>query len=434
LAKDRVVVGVIGCGIVGTGAVRLLLENHEWISQRVGVPVTLKRVVDVDWNRPREFSVPETLRGTDAEAAIADPEIDIIVEAIGGVGFARRVVELALSRGKSVVTPNKELMAKHGGDLLALAAEQGADLMFEGAVGGGIPLIKPLKESLAGDSIERIVGIVNGTTNYILTGMARENRDFGEALAAAQQLGYAEADPTADVEGFDSLYKIAILASIAFGSRVPVGEVYHEGITGVAAADIRYARQLGFSIKLLAIAALDNGALDIRVHPTFVPVEHPLANVNGVYNAVLVRGRQVQDVMFYGRGAGAGPTGTAVVGDVVDCARNLVQGAAGRVPCRCFRSLPLLPIDAVRCRNYVRMRVVDRPGVIGQIATCFGSHGVSLASVFQPEDEVGPALAEIVWITHEVREAQMKAALAQIRTLPEVKEIPSVIRLEHAPA
>ncbi len=431
-AKDRITVGIVGNGIVGGGAARVLLENAEWISQRVGVPVVLKCVADVDWSRARDFEVPTSLRCSDGEAVVTDPEVDIVIEAIGGVGIARRLVELALARGKSVVTPNKELMAKHGGDLLGAAAERGVDLMFEGAVGGGIPLVKPMKESLSGDTVERIVGIVNGTTNYILTGMARENRDFGDALASAQQLGYAEADPTADVEGFDSLYKIAILASIAFGSRIPVEQVYHEGITGVTAADIGYARQLGFAIKLLAIAAQHGDAVDVRVHPAFVPVDHPLANVNGVYNAVVVRGKHVEDVMFYGRGAGAGPTGSAVVGDVVDCARNVLRDARGRVPCRCFRSLPILPMADVECRNYVRMQVTDRPGVIGKIATCFGHHGVSLASVFQPDTEIGPDLAEIVWITHSVREGRMRAALAEIGQLAEVVRIPSVIRLENA--
>lgn len=416
---------------MGGGAARLLVENASWIAQRVGAPVVLKSVADVDWSRAREFDVPAALRSTDADALVRDPEVDIIVEAIGGIGVAYELVEKALANGKSVVTPNKELMAKRGGDLLQLAAENGCDLMFEGAVGGGIPLIKPLKESLAGDSIERIVGIVNGTTNYILTGMAREGRDFADALASAQQLGYAEANPTADVEGFDSLYKICILASIAFGSRVPVEKVTHEGITGVTAADIGYARQLGFAIKLLAIAAISGGALDIRVHPSFVPLEHPLAAVGGVYNGVLVHGRHVEDVMFYGRGAGAGPTGVAVVGDVVDCARNRLHGSAGRVPCRCFRSLPVLPIEEVVCRNYVRTQVTDQPGVIGSIATCFGAHGVSLASIFQPDTEVGPGLAEIVWITHAVQEKRMRSALEDIRKLPVVSAIPSVIRLEN---
>ncbi len=429
-SKDRVVVGVVGCGTVGTGAVQVLLSNAAWIAGRVGAPVVLKSVADIDWTRPRGFEVPEALRRSDAESVIADPEIDVVVEAIGGVGMAAQVVRAALARGKSVVTPNKALMAKQGGELLALASEKGVDLMFEGAVGGGIPIIKPMKESLAGDTIERIVGIVNGTTNYILTGMARENRDFADALASTQALGYAEADPTADVEGLDSLYKIAILASIAFGSRVSVSDLYHEGITRVTAADIGYARQLGFAVKLLAIAARLGGRVDIRVHPAFIPLEHPLASISDVFNGVLVRGRQVGDVMFYGRGAGQGPTGVAVVGDVVDCARNLLHGAAGRVPCRCGCSLPLLPMEEVVCRNYVRMRVTDRPGVIGRIATCFGSHGVSLASVFQPDTEVGPGLAEIVWITHAVQERQMRAALAEIATLPMVNEVASVIRLE----
>ena len=306
---------------------------------------------------------------------------------MGGVKPARDVVARALRAGKSVVTPNKELIAKHGAELLNLAAEAGVDLMFEGAVGGGIPIIRPLKESLAGDRIVRLMGIVNGTTNYILTAMTQEGRGFAEVLADAQARGYAEADPTADVEGFDAMYKIAILASIAYGSHIDVNAIYHEGISRISALDIRYATQLGFEIKLLAIAAPADGGLDIRVHPAFVPKGHPLASVHGVFNAIFVRGEHVGDLMFYGRGAGSGPTGSAMVGDIIEAARNIRCGARGRVPCTCHQTLPIRPIGEVETRYYLRTRVFDRPGVIGRMATVLGAHGVSLASVFQPEHE-----------------------------------------------
>ena len=434
MSREAINVGVIGFGTVGVGAVQLLESNAEWIAQRVGSRVAVKTVVDIDWTRPREFTLRPDQRATKLEDVLDDPEIDIVIEAIGGVNPAKDVVAGALTRRKCVVTPNKELIAKHGGELLNIAAEAGVDLMFEGAVGGGIPIIRPLKESLAGDRIKRVVGIVNGTTNYILTAMTQEGRAFDDVLKDAQAHGYAEADPTADVEGFDAMYKIAILASIAYGSHIDVSRIYHEGITKISAADIRYARQLGYEIKLLAIGAKADDALDLRVHPAFVPAEHPLAAVNGVFNAIFVQGDPVGDLMFYGRGAGSGPTGSAVVGDVIDCARNINHGATGRVPCRCYRRLPIRPMSEVETCYYIRTRVKDQPGVIGKMATIFGKNNVSLTSVFQPmleDDEVDESgLAEIVWITHKVREEKVQAALAALRRLEVVSEVSNMIRVE----
>lgn len=433
MSREQINIGVIGFGTVGVGAVQLLETNADWIAQRVGSRVVVKKVVDLDWTRPRAYTLQPAQQTTSVNDVLDDPEIDIIIEAMGGVKPAREFVASALTRRKSVVTPNKELIAKHGAELLNLASEANVDLMFEGAVGGGIPIIRPLKESLAGDTILRLVGIVNGTTNYILTAMTQEGRGFDEVLKDAQARGYAEADPTADVEGFDAMYKIAILASIAYGSHIDVQEVYHEGITKISAIDIRYAQQLGYEIKLLAIGANANGALDLRVHPAFVPKEHPLAAVHGVFNAIFVQGDPVGDVMFYGRGAGSGPTGSAVVGDVIDCARNINRGAAGRVPCRCYRALPIQPISEVRTRYYIRTKVKDQPGVIGQMATILGEHGVSLTSVFQPPHEDGAesnGLAEIVWITHLVQEAKVQSALAALQEVDVVDEIANVIRVE----
>jgi homoserine dehydrogenase len=431
MSREQINVGVIGFGTVGVGAVQLLESNAEWIAQRVGSRVVVKRVMDVDWTRPREYTVRPDQQTTDVNAILDDPEIDIVIEAVGGIRHAKDAVFSALTRRKSVVTPNKELIAKYGAELLNLAAEANVDLAFEGAVGGGIPIIRPLKENLAGDRILRLVGIVNGTTNFILTAMAQEGRDFDDVLRDAQARGYAEADPTADVEGFDAMYKIAILSSIAYGTHIDVNDIYHEGITKITAADIAYAHELGYEIKLLAIGAKTDGALDLRVHPAFVPMDHPLASVHGVFNAIFVQGDPVGDLMFYGRGAGSGPTGSAVVGDVIDCARNINNGAAGRVPCRCYQTLPLQPISQVETRYYIRTRVLDRPGVIGKMATIFGDHEVSLTSVFQPQQaEDDASAAEVVWITHRVQEAKLQAALREIEQLDVVAEVASVIRVE----
>jgi len=432
MPREQINVGVIGFGTVGVGAVELLETNADWIAQRVGSRVAVKTVCDVDWSRERAFAVRPDQQTTDVNDIFNDPEIDIVIEAMGGVKPAKEFVSQALKHGKSVVTPNKELIAKHGAELLNTAAGAGVDLMFEGAVGGGIPIIRPMKESLAGDRIERVVGIVNGTTNYILTAMTQEGRDFADVLKDAQACGYAEKDPTADVEGYDAMYKIAILSAIAYGSHIDVADIYHEGITKISAADIRYAKQLGYQIKLLAIGARNNGTLDLRVHPAFVPNEHPLASVHGVFNAIFVQGDPVGSLMFYGRGAGSGPTGSAVVGDVIDCARNINHNASGRVPCTCYQHLPVQSIGEVESRYYIRTLVQDRPGVIGRMATILGQHDVNLTSVFQPplEDGADTSLAEIVWITHLVKEAKIQAALTALKHEEVVAEIANVIRVE----
>lgn len=423
-------VGIIGLGVVGSGTYETLVSNQESIDRKVGRPVRVRKVADVDWSRPRptSFPVPEHLRTTDAREVVSDPEIAIVVECIGGVGPARELVLEALQSGKNVVTSNKELIARHGRELFEAAAARRVDLMFEGAVGGGIPIIRPLKSCLAGNRIRRVMGIVNGTTNYILSRMAEEGADFAEALAEAQRLGYAEADPTSDVEGFDAAFKLAILASIAFETRVPVEEVYREGIRGVTARDMEYARQLGFGIKLLAIAAEAGEYVEARVHPTLLPLGHPLAKVTGPFNAIFVSGSSVGDVMFYGQGAGALPTGSAMVGDIIDIARNIVKGATGRISCTCFEERPLRPMAEVTTRFYLRTRVADRPGVLAAVARVFGEEQVSLASVLQMA--ASGESAEIVWLTHRTKERQMRAALQKMEQLPEVFEISSLLRAE----
>jgi len=425
-----VYVGIIGFGNVGAGTYKTLLDNQANIDRKVGRPVRVRKIADVDWSRPRPFglAVPAELQVTDARDLINDPEIAIVVESIGGIRPSLELVLGALRAGKSVVTSNKELVARHGKELFHAAAERNLDLAFEGSVGGGIPIIRPLKSCLAGNRINRIMGIVNGTTNFILTQMSQNRTEFADALAEAQRLGYAEPDPTNDVEGLDASFKLAILASIGFETRVQVESIYREGITGLAARDMEYARRFGYVIKLLAIGAQVNGGLELRVHPTLLPQHHPLAAVNGPFNAIFVRGSSVGDVMFYGQGAGPLPTGSAMVGDIIDVARNIRFGATGRVACTCFDEKPFLPIEELQTRYYIRLDVADRPGVLAAIAHVFGEEGVSLASVLQMG--ASGESAEIVWLTHTTRERQMQRSLDRIAALPEVNKINSRIRVE----
>jgi len=427
MSRDEVRVGIIGFGVVGCGVYRVLAGNGEAITQRVGMPVRVARVADIDWEREREVDVPAKLRTADAAEVYAAEDIDIVVETVGGIEPALGFVLGAIEHGKSVVTSNKELMAKRGAEILGAAAARGVDVEFEGAVGGTIPIIRALKESLEANEIQEVTGILNGTTNYILTRMAEEGSSFDQVLADAQRLGYAEADPTDDVEGIDAKYKIAILAAIAFGRRVNVDEIHNEGISRIAPTDIDYATEMGYAIKLLATARRDGDELDVRVHPALVPIDHPLAQVGGVFNAVWVVGDACDQVMLYGRGAGALPTGSAVAGDVLDCARNIIAGTRGRVPCTCEGAATIKPIDEVAARTYVRMRVKDRPGVLGSIATILGQEGVSIESVVQrgSMDE----LAEIVWIMHEGEERNLRSALGAIGQLGIVDEVCSVIRV-----
>lgn len=425
-----VYVGIIGFGNVGAGTYKTLLDNQANIDRKVGRPVRVRKIADVDWSRPRPFglAVPAELQVTDARDLINDPAIAIVVESIGGIRPSLELVLGALRAGKSVVTSNKELVARHGKELFHAAAERNLDLAFEGSVGGGIPIIRPLKSCLAGNRINRIMGIVNGTTNFILTQMSQNRTEFADALAEAQRLGYAEPDPTNDVEGLDASFKLAILASIGFETRVQVESIYREGITGLAARDMEYARRFGYVIKLLAIGAQVNGGLELRVHPTLLPQHHPLAAVNGPFNAIFVRGSSVGDVMFYGQGAGPLPTGSAMVGDIIDVARNIRFGATGRVACTCFDEKPFLPIEELQTRYYIRLDVADRPGVLAAIAHVFGEEGVSLASVLQMG--ASGESAEIVWLTHTTRERQMQRSLDRIAALPEVNKINSRIRVE----
>ncbi len=421
-------VGLIGLGTVGSGVVEIFRRHRDDFQRRVGVDVQLVRFADRDTARFADLGLPPEQCTTDAAELIADPELDIVIELIGGTGAARGVVLDALAAGKSVVTANKALMASHGAEVMDAAERARVDIMFEASVGGGIPIISPLKHSLTSNEIESIVGIVNGTTNYMLTRMAEEGIGYDEALAEAQRRGFAEADPTADVDGLDAAAKIAILASIGFNSRVVFDQVSHEGIRELTADDISYAAEMGYAIKLVAIARRMPDGIDIRVHPAMIPVSHPLASVNGVYNAIYVVGDAVGETMFFGEGAGSLPAASAVVGDVIESARHIATGCTGLIGCTCNEQLPIRDIADLVSRYYARLVVADKPGVLAAVAGVFGEHGVSIASVIQKRCE--GTFADIVYVTHDARESDVRAALARIERLDVTQRVASVIRVE----
>lgn len=422
---EVVKVGLLGCGHVGAALVRLVDRNAEAIRARAGVGVEITRVAVRNLALERDVPLPASCFTHDAAGVVADPEVDVVVEVIGGIEPARSLITAALAAAKPVVTANKELLANVGTELFAAAEASGVDLLFEAAVGGGIPVIRPLRESLAGDRIRRITGIVNGTTNYILTRMTEEGSTVQDALAEAQTLGYAERDPTADVEGYDAAAKAAILASIAFGARVVAGDVYREGIAEVTANDISSARDLGYVVKLLAIAEEVEGDVAVRVHPAMVPNRHPLAAVRESFNAVFIEGEAVGELMLYGRGAGGDPTASAVLGDLIDAAKNLASGGRGATIGLLARR-PIRPIDEVESQFYLLMEAMDRPGVLAQIASCFGRHGVSIKSMQQ----VGlGADARLIFVTHRAREADLRATVHEVRELEVVARVGSVLRV-----
>ena len=421
-------VGILGCGVVGSGTIRTLQENAAGIERQIGATLEIKKVCVKNLDKPRPVDVPRSLFTSDPNEVLDDPEIQIVAELIGGIEPAGDYILRALRNGKHVVSANKELIAKAGHQLLVEAGERKLDFFFEGAVAGGIPIIRAMKVSLAANRVEEVMGIVNGTTNYILTQMAQNGLDFKVALAEAQEKGYAEADPTDDVDGFDAAYKLSILASIAFQSRVPLEQVYHEGIRGITDRDIAYAQQLGYVIKLVAVGKESPEGLELRVHPAMLPHAHPLASVNDVFNAVFVRGSAAGEMMFYGRGAGSLPTGSSVAADILEVARGIVFGGTGRIACTCFHSKPIVPISQVLSSYYIRTETDDRPGVIAAIGTILGNHGVSLGSVLQKGGD--SEMAEIVWITHKTQEGNLRAALAEIEALPVVRCVPSWIRVE----
>lgn len=432
-------VGLLGLGTVGTGTVEIL-QNREGRNSLLQ-EIEIYRVGVRSLNKQRLVSLPSEIMTTDLEAIVTDPEIDIVVEVMGGLEPARSLMLKAIAHGKHIVTANKAAIARYGDEIFTAAEKAGVYVLLEAAVGGGIPVIQPLKQSLGVNRIHSITGIVNGTTNYILTRMQTEGGEFADILADAQQLGYAEADPTADVDGFDAADKIAILASLAFGGRIKLQDVSCEGIRQVSAVDIAYAEKLGFAIKLLAVAkrpetasneALDPEMLQVSVQPTLVPLIHPLASVGGVYNAILVEGEPIGQVMFFGPGAGSGPTASAVVSDILNIAAVLKTAGTNHqlhplLSCSHQHYCRIAPISEVVTRFYARFLTKDRPGVIGNLGTCFGNHNVSLESVVQAG--FFGELAEIVVVTHDVRTGNFRQALNEIRTLEAVESIPSILQV-----
>jgi homoserine dehydrogenase len=418
--------GVLGCGNVGAALIDLVDAQAAAIEERTGVRLEVARVAVRNLSAPRDVQLADGVLTRDAHDVVNDPSIDVVVEVIGGIEPARELITTALRNGKPVITANKELLANVGAELYAVADEVGVDLLFEAAVAGGIPVIRALRESLRGEPITRVMGIINGTTNFILTKMTEEGADYAAALAEAQALGFAERDPTADVEGFDAGAKAAIIATIAFGKKVVAGDVYHEGISRVSAHDISMATRLGYVVKLLGIAESDpaTGEIAVRVHPTLVPRTHPLASVRESYNAVFVEGSAVGSLMFYGRGAGGSPTASAVLGDVIDAAVNLANGTHGAIGS--FGRANIRPIDETSAEYLLSMEVADRPGVLHAVTGVFARHDVSIRAAEQ--EGLNPD-ARLVFITHTAREADMQATLRELRGLDVVRNVGSLLRV-----
>ncbi|TMK46345.1 MAG: homoserine dehydrogenase [Actinobacteria bacterium] len=425
--NDRTLrVGLLGCGTVGTAVARLLHEHREDIARRAGCRLEVSKVAVRDPSKRRDVPVDASAFTADPMDVIDDPDVDIVCELMGGSEPAGSLILAAFDRDKPVVTANKELLSTRGRELFDASEAKGLDLYFEAAVGGGIPLVRPLKESLTGERLTRIIGIVNGTTNFVLTRMSENGMSFADALEEAQRLGYAEADPSADVDGHDAAAKCAILASIAFNARVVAADVYREGIAGVSTEDIEFARRLGYVVKLLAIAELHEERIAARVHPAMIPSNHPLAAVRDAFNGVFVEGSNVGELMFYGRGAGGEPTATAVIGDLVTVARNRLAGARG-VGCTCFLERTIRPMSEMEGQYYILLRVEDRPGVLAEIASVFGRNEVSIKSVWQ---EGTGADAQLVFITHRAREGSFQQAVTELRDVRAVEEVRSVLRVE----
>jgi homoserine dehydrogenase len=430
--KQSIGIGLMGLGVVGGEVARVLTDRAKVLAEQAGCPLVLKRVkvLESDLSRPQAKELGLKLFTTDADQFFAEADIDIVVEAIGGEKPALDYLKRALSGGKHVVTSNKEVVSKHGAELFDLAQQHGVGLHYEASVGGGIPLIAPFQHSLVANKISGIYAIINGTTNYILTRMAKEGIDFPSALKSAQKLGYAEADPKNDIEGVDATYKLAILASLSFHCQVRPQDIHCEGISRLSSRDFKYARELGFAIKLLAIAKQGNNLIEVRVHPVFIPEESLLAKVDGVYNAILVEGDLVGRVLFYGEGAGALPTSSAVIADVVSAARDIITGGGSRARWRLEAGKSIKPMAELETRYYLRLNVADRPGVLAQVSKVLGDHLISISSVIQKAVDAAAKTAEIVIMTHPAKEAEMQQALDELRHLASVKEIGNFIRVE----
>ena len=431
--KQSIGVGLMGLGIVGGQVAKVLLDKADILAEQAGCPLVLRKikVLASDLERPQAQKLPPELFTTEVDDFFAEPDIDIVVEAIGGENPALEYLKRAVSNGKYVVTSNKEVIAKHGGELRALAQQHDVGLRYEASVGGGIPLIAPFKHDLIANEISGIYAIINGTTNYILSRMAKEGIDFPSALKSAQELGYAEANPENDIEGIDANYKLAILASLAFQTRVQPGDIYREGISRLGNRDFRYAQELGFAIKLLAIAKQANNSIEVRVHPVFIPEDSLLAKVNGVYNAILVEGDLIGKVLFFGEGAGALPTSSAVIADVVSSAQDIILGVGNKARRKLSPDMTIKPMSEIETRYYLRMNVADRPGVLSQISKVLGDNLISISSVIQKEADSAAQTAELVIMTHPSQEEAMRQSLGKLAQLDVVKEINNFIRVEN---
>jgi len=428
-------IGLLGLGTVGGGAVNVLKRNAGEITRRAGREILIRSASARDLARPRPCDTGGIHLTSHPAEIVNDPDIDIVVEMMGGISPARELVMTALDNGKHVVTANKALIALHGNEIFARAREKGLMVAFEAAVAGGIPIIKAIREGLAGNTVEWLAGIINGTCNFILTEMREKGRDFADVLSEAQALGYAEADPTFDVEGVDAAHKLTILASIAFGIPLQFDKVYIEGITGITAMDVAYAEALGYRIKLLGIARRAASGIELRVHPTLIPERRLIANVNGVMNAVLVKGDAVGPTLYYGAGAGAEPTASSVVADIVDVARTLTSDPHNRVPHLAFQpgaiaDLPILPIGEVESAYYLRLSASDQPGVLADVTRILADHRISIEAILQKEPPQGESQLPVIMLTHKVREQELNAAIGKIEALPTISGPVKRIRME----
>ncbi|MEE9520632.1 MAG: homoserine dehydrogenase [Dehalococcoidales bacterium] len=432
MRKQSIGIGLMGLGVIAGQVAKVLTDKADALAKEVGCPLILRKVkvLPQDLSKPQAQAMDSQLFTTDTDEFFATPGIDIVVEAIGGESPAVEYLSRALSDGKYVVTSNKELVAKHGAELLTLAQQHKVELRYEAAVGGGIPVIGPFQRDLLANEIRGIYAIINGTTNFILTRMARDGVDFPSALKRAQELGYAEANPRDDIEGIDSSYKLAILSSLSFHTQVHPDDIYREGISRLGSRDFQYARELGFAIKLLAIAKQSDESIEVRVHPVFIPEESLLAKVEGVYNAILVEGDLIGKVLFFGEGAGPLPTSSAVVADIVAAARDVILGIGGRAAWKLQPGKRIKPMAEIETRYYLRLNVADRPGVLAQISKVLGDHQISISSVIQKLIDSVPQTAEIVIMTHPAQEKAMQQALDELKPLPAVKEISNFIRVE----
>jgi homoserine dehydrogenase len=427
-------VGLLGCGTVGTGVARLLIESQQVIRARLGTTLNLKRVADIDIKTDRGVQFDEGVLTTDANALVNDPQIDIIIEMIGGEGIAKELILKAIDNGKQVITANKALLASQGNALFKAAAEKGVDLAFEAAVGGCMPIIKSMRESLVANRIQSMTGILNGTCNYILSKITDERRAFGDALAEAQEKGYAEADPALDIDGIDTAHKIAILTALAYGAKINLADVYIEGISKITPLDVEFAEHFGYRIKLLAISKRKGDKIEARVHPTMIPLDNLLSSVNGTVNAIMVSGDAVGDIMLYGRGAGMMPTASAVISDAVDIARNLIAGTTRRVPALSFQrdhvqDIKIMPMNEIVTHYYFRFEALDRPGVLSKISGILGHHDIGIQSMQQKGRKTDGSVP-VVMVSHQAREADVQDAITEINDLDVVGQKTVLIRIE----